>query len=158
MLSKTTVLGAGLLLLVGTAQALEGDADWNQEEVTKAARQLDGTVAGLIAGANLERGPSPGVTIEAKNYLLMEDMKALKRYTGRLAKRLEEGQDREQTAPLFDRIENLTARARASFNYSTLLQGAREQVEEARQVANQLRRYYGKPALPPITEGPIKQP
>jgi hypothetical protein len=158
MLSKLTVTGACLLLLVGSAQALEGELEWSQEEVAKVARQLDDAAAALIKAADIERGPQPGINLEARNYLLMEDMRALKRFTERLATRLEQGQDREQTAPLFDRIENLTARARTSFNRASLLQGSREQVQAAREIANQLRRYYGRPVLPPIAGGPIEQP
>jgi ATP-dependent Lon protease len=153
-LSTITVVVAGWLVLTGTVRALEDELAWSQEEVAKVAAQFEEAVTGLNSRAKMGRDVQATLTQDARDYLLQEDLKTLQRYAGTLARRLEAGQDREQTAPLFERVEAIVQRAAVKNRAASLLENAQDDIDKARDVLNQLRRYYGKPTVPPVATEP----
>jgi flagellin-specific chaperone FliS len=74
-----------------------------------------------------------------------------------LARRLAEGQDREQTAVLFDRVENVVQRAVVNQRSAQVLENAQDDIDKARDILNQLRVYYERPTVPPVAAEPTEE-
>jgi hypothetical protein len=151
------VAAAGLLVLAGPAPALETDLSWNQEEVAKVAAQFHEAVNGLVARARMGRDVQTTINQGARDFLLQEDLSTLQRVSAALARRLGEGQDREQTTVLFDRVENVVQRAVVQQRSAQVLENAQDEISKARDVLNQLRLYYGRPTVPPVAAEPAKE-
>ena len=82
------------------------NASWVQERVTQLAEELDERTAELISAAKLlERTDD-----DAETYLLVEDLRRLKRATARLARDLGAGKERISTAPLMLRVIEIVRR------------------------------------------------
>jgi hypothetical protein len=58
---------------------------------------------------------------------------------------------------LFDRVENVVQRAVVNQRSAQVLENAQSDIDEARGILNQLRLYYGKPAVPPVASPPSEE-
>lgn len=156
-ISGIMVAAAGLLVLAGPAPALETDLAWNQEEVAKVAAQFNEAVNGLVSRAKMGRNVQTTLAQGNRDFLLQEDLSTLQRVSAALARRLGEGQDREQTAVLFERVENVVQRAVVNQRSAQVLENAQADIDKARGILNQLRVYYGRPTVPPVAAEPAKE-
>jgi hypothetical protein len=156
-ISGITIAAAALLVLAGPAPALEQDLAWNQEEVAKVAEQFYEAVSGLVLRARMGRNVQTTLAQGNRDFLLQEDLSALQRVSAALARRLAQGHDREQTEVLFDRVENVVQRAVVNQRSAQVLENAQSDIDEARGILNQLRLYYGKPAVPPVAAPPSEE-
>jgi len=147
-------VGLASSALAEQAQAAEDakpemKSDWDQEAAAKVAAEFAAAVEKLYVQAKVEKEDAAGTAASAESYLLVEDLKMLRRHSQRLQRELEKGSGREETLRLYKRLELLIREARTSKRQSPVLDGAEQEIEDARAVMNRLRAYYG---APPVTE------
>jgi hypothetical protein len=143
----------GILTLAGTAPALDVET-WDQERVTDVATQFETVVDQLFRAARLETWEP----MQRKNaiYLIVQDLRALRRHSTRLAAQLREGQGRDETLPLFERIERVVRDIRAKRGMAPILQGKEAEIDAARGKLEELSAFYGR-TLPPVAAPPTKE-
>jgi hypothetical protein len=127
----------------------EAKSDWDQQGAAKVAAEVAAALDRLYVQAKVEDQNTATTAMSAESYLLVEDLKMLRRHSRRLQRELEKGSGRDETRRLYDRLELLIRNARASKESAPILENAQQQIEEARAVMNRLRAYYGEP---PVTE------
>ena len=142
-------------MLAMSAEAYEA-VDWSQPKATELAGDLAEAADALWDRARLEKGGQERTPASAENYLLVEDLKMLKRTTRVLADRLQKAQGRAETAPLFQRILLLVNEAATVKRRSTLLTGAGAEIDRARHTLDQLSAYYGE-STPPVAAPPSEE-
>jgi hypothetical protein len=79
-------------------------------------------------------------------FLIVHDLRTLRRFAMRLANQLLAGQGRDETAPLFLRIGRVVRDIRARKGMAPILQGADDEIEATREKLETLAAFYGKPA------------
>jgi hypothetical protein len=133
-----------LISLVGIARAEETQLTWEQEKVAKVAAEFVAAVDQLHNEARVESYAEDSLQ-SADMWLVVEDLKSLKRYSGQLARRLEAGEGREDTLRLFERLQMLVRSTRQHKQSAPILEGeaAQAQIAKARAILNQLNGYYG---------------
>ena len=156
-ISGIMVAAAALLVLAGPAPALEMDLAWNQEEVAKVAAEFNEAVNGLVLRARGGRNVQTTIAQGNRDFLLQQDLGTLQRVSAMLAQRLGEGQNRDHTQVLFNRVENVVQRAVVNQRSAQVLENAQADIDKARGVLNQLRLYYGRPTVPPVAAEPAKE-
>lgn len=127
----------------------EMKSDWDQDGAAKVAAEVAAAVEKLYVQAKVEDQNTATTAASAESYLLVEDLKMLRRHSRRLQRELEKGSGREETRRLYERLELLIRDARASKQSAPILENAQQEIEDARAVMNRLRAYYG---APPVTE------
>jgi hypothetical protein len=152
-LRNVTAALAGAVLLAGAARALEADLPWDQAEATKAATQLSAAVDRLIEQGKLEERAAGFTPKALENYLLIEDLKQLKRHSKVLASQLEAGNGREETAGLFKRIQGLARDVAVGKRSSPILEGAQHEIDKTRELLDELTAYY-EARTPPVAAPP----
>ena len=150
-LSALTIIG--ILTLAGTAPALDVEG-WDQERITEVAAQFELAVDKLYKSARLETWEP----MQRKNviYLIVQDLKTLKRHSTRLAAQLRDGQGRDETILLFERIERVVRDIRAKRGMAPILQGKQSEIDATRGKLEELAAFYGK-TLPPVAAPPTKK-
>ena len=151
-LTATSVALIGVLA-AGPASALDAQ-EWNQERVAELATQFSLSVDQLYASARVERYEP--MQRQNRVFLIVEDLKNLRRFSGRLARQLNEGVGREQTQPLAARIANLILDIRVKQRSAAILQNSTEEIETARGQIEAILAYYGK-SLPPVASPPTNE-
>lgn len=146
------------LVLAGNARALEADLAWDQARATSLVQQLHEAVGSLLREAKVEDQNIDQLTaVSSQNYLLIQDLRAIKRHTRALARRLEAGQGREESLALFERIQMVVRDAAVKKRRSPLLHDAQAQIDQARGKLEELARYYQKvPTTAPVSTPPPK--
>jgi hypothetical protein len=152
-LRNVTAALAGVILLAGTTQAFDAELPWNQEDVTRLAKQLKTTVNGLIQQGEFEERAAGFSPKALENYLLIEDLKQLERYSKVLVSQLEAGQGREDTAGLFRRIQTVGRDLEVGKQASPILEGAGPEIDKVRGFLGDLKAYY-QPRTPPVAAPP----
>ena len=152
-LRNVTAALAGVILLTGTTQAFEAELPWNQEDVTQLAKQLKTTVDGLIQQGEFEERAAGFSPKALENYLLIEDLKQLKRYAKVLVSQLEAGQGREDTAGLLRRIQTVGRDLEVGKQASPILEGSGPEIDKLRGFLGELQAYY-EPRMPPVAAPP----
>jgi hypothetical protein len=127
----------------------EVKSDWDQEGAAKTAAEFAAAVEKLYVQAKVDDQNTASTASGAESYLLVEDLKMLRRHSRRLQRELEKGSGREETLRLYQRLELLIRNARTAKQSAPILQGSEQEIEAARAVMNRLRAYYG---APPVTE------
>ncbi len=154
-LGGLAVASLAVLLLAGSARALESDLPWDQTKATSLAQQLHKAATSLLRAARIEdQNIDSLTTVSSQNYLLIQDLRAIRRHTGALARRLEAGQGAEETLPLFERIRMVVRRAAVNRRSSPLLYDAQGEIDQARANLDELARYYQKPTEQPPVASP----
>jgi hypothetical protein len=150
---------AAMVLLAGTARALEADLAWDQGTVTEYARQLSSSVDVLYKEAKIEQNEASITSVTVDTYVFVNDLQALRRHTARLEKALTDGNGQEETATLFARIQRLVRDVRDSKRFAHVLEGdaAVAEIERARGYLTELTRFYEKSSTPPVASPPAQE-
>jgi hypothetical protein len=143
----------GMLALAGPAAALDVQ-DWNQERVSELATQFQVSADKLYQSARVERY-EPMQRFN-KVFLIVEDLNLLRRYASRLARQLQNGENREATEVLVERITFLVREIRVKRTGAQILENSQDEIATARAQLEEIVRYYGK-TLPPIASPPAKK-
>jgi len=123
------------------------NASWDQQRVTDLAGELDKRTAKLISAAKvLDRTDD-----DTETYLLVEDLRRLKRATARLARDLRAGKERISTTPLMLRVVEIVRTIRVRAQTSQMLHDARDEIAGAREVLAKLAGFYGNEWPPPVS-------
>ena len=154
-----TAFGAAVLLLAlavaEPAQAIDATA-WDQARATELAVELDKAVKDLSRTANSEKLDSMN-TKSAQAFLMVEDLKSLSRYSKRLARHLGEGAGRDETARLFERMLSIVRGLRDQRGSSPVLANSSAEVDEAREVLEELAKFYGRTLPAPVAAPGTKE-
>ena len=144
--TMVTALGIiGLLASGGAALALDVE-QWDQKRVTEAAAEFDLAVKDLLDSARLAQNEA--MTRKNTIFLIVQDLKALKRFSGRLVRQLQEGEGQAETAVLLDRIGVLSRDIRAKKDMVPILEDSQRQLDTAREKLLKLAAFYGEDPLP----------
>lgn len=141
-------LASTLTAAILTSQAFaDGDqaVAWNQEQAALIAAEVSKMADAIYIEA--KAGAVEGSATNANTYVLIEDLKQIKRFTRRLARDLGSGSTRDDTDRLFQRIEALLRTARKDLRSTPALDSADEEIAAARAKLNELRALYGTPAV-----------
>ena len=123
--------------------------------MTKLATELRVAIDALYRKARVD-ALDHATTQDPANYLLVEDLKQLRRHSQVLVRHLEAGASEKDTERLYRRLQNLVERARAGRRNSPLLVDAQAEIDQARGLFDTLGDYYGKTpavAAPPPEAG-----
>ena len=150
---RTHHLGTGLallaaLVLAGTAAAATGKQEWEQAKVAEASAGLLKAVDDLYRGSKLEDHSNQSQTNQV--YLVIEDLKSLRRFAQRLSRQIAAGQTEADTAGLFERAMRLIDRLRVSVPATPLFQSQLPAIRNARAELEKLAPYYGVTLPPPV--------
>jgi hypothetical protein len=141
-----TALGViGLLATGGAALALDAE-EWDQKGAAQAATEFELAVNELYESARLARFEP--MTRKNVIFLIVQDLRTLKRFSSRLAKQLHEGEGQAETAPLFDRIGVIVRDIRAKKDMAPILESSQRELDIAREKLLELSAFYGKDPLP----------
>lgn len=132
-------------------EAMAGDAvetaavetdPWNQEEVTTTAVSFSEQIDKLYTLARIENYDNTR-TMREVGFLVIEDMKVLRRMSRQLKSRLEKGEGKDETDQIMERIEIILNNLRVNMTRSPILEDRGPEIAKARETLNQLRAYYG---------------
>ena len=143
----SALFAVGLLGLCTSAIALEDE--WNQELVAQTAAKFEKEVSGLYDKARIENQELQMSHVIIDSYLMVDDMKTLRRHSRALARNLKDGNGRDETIRLFERMQIIIRDLQVRAPSSPLLAGARPELDAARETLNELRAAYGIEPLPP---------
>ena len=125
---------------------------WNQGRVTAIAEKLAAEFAELQMQAS-QHPPDISFSQQRAQYELEEDIRLLKNTSRHLATQLKAGKGREETAPIFKRMETLRADAEENARKTVVTERLLDQILQAGGVLLQLQPYYREPE-PPGGAGP----
>ena len=150
-------VGALRLVSIGIAGILVGSAPtlaqtqrppsktepggWNQGRVTAIAEKLAAEFSELQLQAS-QHPPDISYSQQRAQYELEEDIRLLKNTSQHLATQLKAGKSREETRPIFKRMETLRADAEENARKTVVTEHLLDQILEAGGVLLQLQPYY----------------
>jgi hypothetical protein len=144
---RLACLGAGWLL-AGTALAQAQPpasktepGGWNQGRVAAIAEKLAAEFEELQTQA-MQHPPDISFSQQRAQYELEEDIRLLKSTSQHLATQLKAGKGREETRPIFKRMETLRADAEENARKTVVTESLLDQILEAGGVLLQLQPYY----------------
>jgi hypothetical protein len=114
---------------------------WNQGRVTAIAEKLAAEFAELQIQAS-QHPPDISFSQQRAQYELEEDIRLLKNTSQHLATQLKAGKNREETRPIFKRMETLRADAEENARKTVVTEHLLDQILEAGGVLLQLQPYY----------------
>lgn len=118
---------------------------WNQGRVTAIAEKLAAEFGKLQMEA-MRRPPDISFSQQRAQYELEEDIRLLKNTSQYLATQLKAGKTREETLPIFKRMETLRADAEENARKTVVTDEIMDQIFAAGAVLLQLQPYYREPA------------
>lgn len=131
------------LMLAPTVGAQTTDG-WNQGRVTAIAEALAEEMAKLdLAAAQVP--PDISFSQQRAQYTLQEDIRLLKNSSRHLAKQLKAGKGREQTRPIFKKMEQLRASAEENARRTLIPEPLMDQIMAVGGQLLQLQPYYRDP-------------
>lgn len=141
--SKFALLATLILFLsmFATLPAAAEPKEWDQEVVTKLAREL-ADAAGDIRRSVRSRPPSDQLNQRRLRQDTLDDLRVVENSVNSLATRLEAGEGREETYPTYRRIRRLRARISRNAGLAALKQPTVPKLERARELLEQLEPYY----------------
>ena len=141
--SKFALLATLILFLsmFATLPAAAEPKQWDQEVVTKLAREL-ADAAGDIRRSVRSRPPSDALNQRRLRQDTLDDLRVVENSVNSLATRLEAGEGREETYPTYSRIRRLRARISRNADLAALKQPTVPKLERARELLEQLEPYY----------------
>ncbi len=134
-------LVAGLALCASPAFAEA--AKWDQGRVTQLARQLAAATKDLRIEVQKNPDQPPGPSRRAQ-YQAREDLRLLQYTTQQLASSLAKGEDRDATAPIFQRIQTLRRDAAENGRKGMIPEATLAKIEKARELLDQVAPYYAE--------------
>ena len=145
------VLGLTLgLAPLATAQPKE--VGWNQGRVTAIAEALADEMAKLdLAAAKVP--PDISFSQQRSQYTLQEDIRLLKNSSRHLATQLKAGKGREETRPIYDRMQQIRASAEENARRTLIPEQLMDQILAVGGQILQLQPYYREPASEPEQQG-----
>ena len=147
ILILSALFAVGLLGLSTSAFALEDE--WDQQQVSETAERFENEVSALYEKARIENQQYQVPSVSTESYLLVDDMKTLRRHSRALVRNLENGAGRDATIRLFERMQIIIRDLRVIMPMTHLLSGAQHELDTARATLNELRAFYGIEPLPP---------
>lgn len=132
---------AGIALLAPASALAESKGGWNQGRVTAIAEAL----AEEMAGLHIEAGKVPpdiSFSQQRAQYTLQEDIRLLKNTSRHLANQLKAGKSREETRPIFQRMEQLRASAEENARRTLIPEQLMDQILAVGGQLLQLQPYY----------------
>ena len=142
-------LTLGLGQLAG-AQAKE--VGWNQGRATAIAEALADELAKLdLAAAKVP--PDISMSQQRAQYTLQEDIRLLKNSSRFLAKQLKAGKTREETRPIYDRMQQIRGSAEENARRTLIPESLMDQILAVGGQILQLQPYYREPDPEPAQEG-----
>ena len=150
---RTKHLATGLallaaLVLAGTATAAPEKEAWEQPKVSAASAGFLKAVDDLLQSSKLQDTMNQSQTNQV--YLVIEDLKSLRRFAQRLNRQITAGASEAETAPLFQRTLRLIERLRVSVPATPLFESQLPAIRNARARLDNLARYYGVSLPPPV--------
>ena len=136
-------------LLGPSTSALALEDEWNQELVSQSAEDLAKQVSALYEKARIENQEYQLSPVGIQSYLLVDDMRTLRRHSRALLRNLKNGDGRDATVQLFERMQIIIRDLRTRLPSTPLLSGAQPELDAARETLNELRAFYGIEPLPP---------
>jgi len=140
---RSAVACVGLVagLALAASPALAEAAKWDQQRVTRLATQLAAAVKDLRV--EVERNPDqpPGLARRAQ-YQAREDLRLLQYTTRQLASSLAKGEDRDATAPIFQRVETLRRDAEENGRKGMIPEATLNKIAKAQDLLLQISPYY----------------
>ena len=127
---------------------------WDQARVTDLVKDLSAKVA-TIRRAERNAPPDSIASGQARaRKQLNDNLRLIDRESKHMVRRLEEGQGREETLPLFRRVDQLRLDSAEQLRRMFLPQAVIEHIMAARALLDQIRSYYGLPtdARPDLQE------
>lgn len=124
---------------------------WNQEEVTKTAVSFSEQMDNLYTLARIENYDNTR-TMREVGFLVIEDMKVIRRMARQLKARLEKGESKDETDQIMERIEIVLNNLRVNMTRSPILEDRGPEIAKARDTLDQLRAFYG--IAPPDVASP----
>jgi hypothetical protein len=132
------------LVLPQLAAAQERDRGWNQGRVTAIAEALAEEMAKLdIAAAQVP--PDISFSQQRAQYTLQEDIRLLKNSSRHLAGQLKAGRTREETRPIFNRMQQIRASAEENARRTLIPESLMDQILAVGGQMLQLQPYYREP-------------
>jgi hypothetical protein len=132
----------GSSALAEESQPSETEAGgWNQGRVTAIAEEFAAEMVKLQAAAK-RVPPDISFSQQRAQYELQEDIRMLKNTSGHLASQLRAGKDREETRPVYNRLETLVKSAEENARKTLVPNPLMDQILAAGGVLLQLRPYY----------------
>jgi hypothetical protein len=129
---------------IGSAEEIE----WDQEKVTTLASDLAGAVKDLRKSFRDDRAPSIASGQARSRYRLLDLLRLIESESKVLARQLAAGKGRDETLPVFERINEMRRKAAEDARRMFLPQGTVDKIEAAREVLTQLSPYYGQEFQP----------
>ena len=117
---------------------------WNQGRVAAIAEKLAAELAELQIQA-AQHPPDISYSQQRAQYELEEDIRLLQNTSEHLAQQLKAGKGREETRPIFKRLETLRADAEENARKTVVTERILDQILEAGGVLLQLQPYYREP-------------
>jgi len=114
---------------------------WNQGRVTAIAEEFAAEMVKLQTEAK-RVPPDISFSQQRAQYELQEDIRMLKNTSGHLASQLRAGKDREETRPVYNRLETLVKSAEENARKTLVPNTLMDQILAAGGVLLQLRPYY----------------
>ena len=137
-LAATIGLGAGV-----TGAQTGPSKTWDQERVASLAADLASAVQDVKTAFRRKRSGTRKDMRTTGFHQLQRDLRAIRRETRELANELKRGQGRDETFPIYRRIQ--ASRGRAANALRRLMVGgsALESIESARDILKQIEPFYG---------------
>lgn len=143
----------GLTLgLAERADAQRKEVSWNQGRVTAIAEALADEVAKLSLAAG-KVPPDISYSQQRAQYTLQEDVRLLKNSSRFLAKQLKAGKTRDETRPIFTRMEQIRASAEENARRTLIPEQLMDQILAVGGQLLQLQPYYREPEPQPDAKG-----
>jgi hypothetical protein len=154
--ARALIRGALVLgLTVGLGQvaaAQPKEVGWNQGRVTAIAEALADELAKLdLAAANVP--PDISFSQQRAQYTLQEDIRLLKNSSRHLAKQLKAGKSREETRPIYNRMQQIRGSAEENARRTLIPESLMDQILAVGGQILQLQPYYREPDPEPAQEG-----
>ena len=141
---STTRPAFALLASLGMLVALPATAEqkeWDQESVTKIAKQLAEAAGDLRQSVRRTPPPTAGSQRRVR-FKALDDLRVIENAINSLARRLEAGDGREETYPTFQRIRTLRNDIAMRTRQAFITEPTLTKLETARGLLAQLEPYY----------------
>jgi hypothetical protein len=128
---------------VATAEQHEAAA-WDQAKATELAGQLADAVKSVRDAQRNAPTPNVASGMSRAHARFSDGLRLIGNEAKHLAKQLQEGNDREATSPVYERLTSLIDGAREDARRMMLVDPVTQKIDAAREGMNQLRALYGE--------------
>jgi len=143
--TRSMVACVGLVagLALAAPPALAEAAKWDQQRVTALAKELAAAVKDLRVDVEKNPDQPPGPARRAQ-FQAREDLRLLQYTTRQLASSLAKGEGRDETAPIFQRIETLRRDAEENGRKAMIAEATLAKIAKAKDLLLQISPYYAE--------------